>query len=104
MIISSTGPSTAGETCSLTCDVSLIQDLRESPVIQWVGPVGRIEDETLVGMTLSSSSPSTTMTLTFDPLHTSHGGVYWCMVSVIDPEASLSIGANSSHIVTVQSK
>ena len=104
VVISSSGPSTAGETHSLTCDVALAQDLRESPVIEWVGPEGPIEDGAVDGVTLSSSSPATTMTLTFDPLGTSHGGVYWCSASVIDPEARLSISANSSHIIRVQSK
>ena len=44
VVISSSGPSTAGETHSLTCDVALAQDLRESPVIEWMGPEGPIED------------------------------------------------------------
>ena len=104
VVISSFGVSTAGETHSLTCNVSLAQDLRESPVIEWVGPEGPIEDGAVEGVTLSSSFPSTTMTLTFDPLRTSHGGVYWCRASVVDPEASLSINANSSYTVTAQSK
>ena len=104
MVISSSGSSTAEETHSLTCDVALAQDLRESPVIEWVGPEGPIEDGAVEGVTLSSSSPSTTMTLTFDPLRTSHGGVYWCRASVVDPEASLSISANSSYTVTAHSK
>ena len=104
VVTSSSSPSAAGETHSLTCDVTLAQDLRESPVIEWVGPEGPIEDGAVEGVTLSSSSPSTTMTLTFNPLRTSHGGVYWCRASVVDSEASLSISANSSYTVTTQSK
>ena len=104
VVIHSSCPSTAGETHSLTCDVALAQDFRESPVLEWVWPEGSIEDGTVEGVTLSSSSPSTTMTLTFDPLRTSHGGVYWCRASVVDPEATLSISANSSYTLTAQSK
>ena len=72
MVISSFSPSIAGEIHSLSCDVSLAQDLRESPVIEWVGPEGLIEDDLLEGVTLSSSSPSTTITLTSEPLRDSH--------------------------------
>ena len=104
VVISSSGPSTAGETHSLTCDVALAQDLRESRVIEWVGPEGRIRDGVVEGVTLFSSFRPTAMNLSLDPLRTSHGGVYWCMASVIDPEARVSISANSSHIIRVQSK
>ena len=55
--------STAGKVYSLTCDVSLNQNLRQSPVIEWVGPDGNVIDNTtLRDVSLNSSSPSTTMT------------------------------------------
>ena len=104
MVISSSGSSTAGETHILACDVSLPQDLEDSPVLEWVGPKGMIENGAIDGLKLFSSFSSPTMIISFDPLHTSHGGVYWCRVRVMDPETSLSISANSSHNVTVQSK
>ena len=39
--IEASGTSIAGETYSLTCSVSLEQVLRQSPVIEWIGPDGR---------------------------------------------------------------
>ena len=56
----SSGYSTAGEVYSLMCDVSLRQNLRQSPVIEWVGPDGNaIDNTTLRDVSLNSSSPST---------------------------------------------
>ena len=103
--IGASGTSIAGETYNLTCTVSLEQVLRQSPVIEWIGPDGRvIENGTLVDVSLSSSSPSTIMSLLFSPLHTSHEGRYWCRATVIDTDAKIEITNNSSTNVTVQSK
>ena len=97
--------SIAGETYSLTCTVSLEQELRQSPVIEWIGPDGRVfQNGTLVDVSLSSSS-STTMTLTllFSPLHTSHRGILWCRATVTDTAATIDITNSSSTNNTVQS-
>ena len=103
--ITSSGSSIAGDTRSLTCDVTLAQDLRERPVIEWVWPNGtKIENGTLEGVSVFSSSPSTTLTLTFAHLRTSYGGIYWCKASVTDSDASLFISTNSSYSLTVQSE
>ena len=101
--VDASGTSIAGETYSLTCTVSLEQELRESPVIEWIGPDGGvIENGTPVDVSLNSSS--TTMTLLFSPLHTSHGGTYWCRATVTDTAAKIVIMNSSSVNVTVQSK
>ena len=102
---SASGNSTAGEVYSLTCDVSLSQSLRQSPVIEWVGPDGNVIDNaTLTDVSLTSSSPSTTMTLLFNPLRTSHGGTYSCRAILTDTTASTRIVNNSSVTVTINSK
>ena len=101
--VHASGSSIAGETYSLTCTVSLEQELRQSPVIEWIRPDGRvIESGTIVDVSLSSSP--TTMTLLFSPLHTSHGGTYWCRATVTDAAAKIVIMNSSSVNVTVQSK
>ena len=101
--VDASGTSIAGETYSLTCTVSLEQELRQSPVIELIGPDGGVmENGTPVDVSLSSSP--TTMTLLFFPLHTSHGGIYWCRATVIDTNAGIDIINNSSANVTVQSK
>ena len=103
MEILPTGNSTAGEVYSLTCDVSLSQNLRQSPVIEWVGPDGNVIDNTtLKDVSLASSSPSTTMTLLFNPLRTSHRGIFWCRATLTDIAANIRLMNKSSNIVIVQ--
>ena len=99
----SSGSSTAGEVYSLTCDVSLSQNLRQSPVIEWVGPDGNVIDNTtLRDVSLTSSSPSTTMTLLFNPLRTSHRGTYWCRATLTDTAANIRLMNNSTVEILVQ--
>ena len=104
--IDASGTSIAGETYRLTCTVSLEQELRESPVIEWIGPDGRVvQNGAQVDVSLSSSSSTTmTMTLLFSPLHTSHRGIYWCRATVTDTAAKIDIMNSSSTNITVQSK
>ena len=105
VIVTSSGSSIAGAPLSLTCNVILAQVLRKRPVIEWVRPNGtKIENGTLEGVSVFSSSPSTTLTLIFAPLHIHHGGIYWCRASVMDSDASLFLSANSSYNLTVQSE
>ena len=81
------------------------QNLRQSPVIEWVGPDGNVIDNTTRrDVSLTSSSPSTTMTLLFNPLQTSHRGMYWCRATLTDTAASIKIMRNSSVTITVSSK
>ena len=82
-----------------------MQELRESPVIEWIGPDGSvIENGIPVDVSLSSSSPSTTKTLLISRLRTSHRGIYWCKASVNNIDAGINIMNNSSSNITVQSK
>ena len=105
MTITSSGFSIAGDTHSLTCDVTLPHNPRVKPVIEWMLPNGtRIENGTLEGVSVFSSSPSTTLTLIFAPLHSSHRGIYWCRASVMDYDANHSLSANSSYNLNVQSE
>ena len=101
----SSGSSKAGKVYSLTCDVSVSPNLRQSPVIEWVGPDGNVIDNTtLRDVSLTSSSPSTTMTLLFNPLRTSHRGMYWCRATLKDMDANIMIINNSSHTLIIQGK
>ncbi len=103
--ISSSGSTTAGEMYAVTCDVSLNQNLRQAPVIEWVGPSGLVlNDSSLDDMLLSSSSPSTSLTLSFNPLHTSHGGSYVCRASVMDTDANLRISSNNTSIIMIDGR
>ena len=94
-----------GSIQNLTCNVTLAQNLRERPVIDWVWPDGtRIENGTVEDLSVFSYSPSITLTLFFSPLRTSHGGIYCCRANVMDSDAGLFISTNYSYILIVPSE
>ena len=97
--IESAGESTAGVNHTLICTVTLEQDLRAPLLIQWTAPNGSIVGIQSL-MILPNSSYN--LSLTFDPLHTSHGGQYSCMASVNVPEANIFISGQASLNITVQ--
>ena len=98
--IESAGESTAGVNHTLTCTVTLEQDLRSPLLIQWTAPNGSIiGNETLVDVTVSRSSNN--LSLTFDPLHTRHGGQYSCMASMNVPESNVFLRGQASLNITV---
>ncbi len=103
--ISSSGSTAAGEMYAVTCHVGLNQNLRQAPVIQWVGPSGLVlNDSSLDDMLLSTSSPSTSLTLSFTPLHTSHAGSYVCRAIVMDIDANLQISGNNTSIIIIEGR
>ena len=103
MDIESTGPSFAGETYSLTCTVSLPQQLRDTPTIQWTNSNGTEIENDLSNVTVSRPSPLVVV-LTFAPLHISHDDVYRCVASVDVAEAGVFLINDSTHNITVHSK
>ncbi len=103
--ITSTGVPVAGDTYALTCNVSLSESLRQSPIIEWTDPSGLgLNDNSLIDVTLSSSSQSTTITLSFTQLHTSHGGNYVCRAVIIDTDADIFIINNITLNLVVEGK
>ena len=63
-----------------------------------------IVHRTLLNVSLTSSSPSTTMTLLFNPLRTSHRGVYWCRCTLTDTAANIRIMNNSTASLIILGK
>ena len=57
-----------------------------------------------MNVSLSSSSLSTTMTVLFSRLRTSHKGIFWCRASVNDIDAGINILNNLSAAIIVHSK
>ena len=97
--ISVTGVPTAGEEYNLTCSVIVSAG---SPSIQWQycnGSNVTTGGDITVGSQETSGTTVTTLTLTFNPLHTSHGGEYSCR-SVVQGTVERTAMEN----VTVQSE
>ena len=79
--ISGPTTATAGEQLVLTCTVRVVEHLVSVPSVEWSGgSVGR-GDGVVVGNTTHDGVISKT-TLTFSPLHTSHGALYTCMADI----------------------
>ncbi len=62
-----------------------------------------INKNSLGNVSLSRSSPST-LTLSFTPLHTSHGGSYVCRSTIVDTEAGILLINNDTLSLIVESK
>ena len=101
-MITTQGDATAGEGYTLICTVRVVEDLFSLPEVTWLGPPGMMESGVVSGPERSGSE--TNLTLTFDPLQTSHGGDYICNASVTVEEADIEIFTNVTETVIVTSK
>ena len=62
----------------------------------------KIGNGTLVDVSLSKLTLST-LTLTFNPLHSSHGDQYMCVASMNISGANVYLSGSGSYNITVQS-
>ena len=102
--ISPSGSGVAGSTYTLTCTVSEdITGLTGTPTVQWMIPSGLAGD--VAEGNLSIGDQTSTRTLTFFPLLTSHGSDgYTCLGVLSSPAVEDDITAIKSSTVTVTSK
>ena len=63
----------AGASLTLNCSVSVVSNLASPPTILWTN---------ISGQALPSDGSGLTHTLTFDPVRTSHAGVYRCIATL----------------------
>ena len=95
--IISSGVPTSGETYNLTCTV----ESNVPPTVQWLyssnGTAVTNGSVITVG-TQRATGSTTTLTLSFSPLHTSHGGQYTCRSTTYTPSSTVTATRN----VTVQ--
>ncbi len=103
MSVGATGFSSAGNITTLTCSASLMQSLRGTLIINLMKTDGtKIENGTLVDVSVSELMLST-FTLTFNPLHSSHGDQYLCVASMNISGADVYLSGSGSYNITVQS-
>ena len=99
-MISEVGGHTAGEELQLTCTATVVENLVTYPCIRWTG--GSLEDGAECGAPVYDTT--STKTITFRPLLTSHGARYTCEAVIDIPSIGLRTTATSSTSVTVLSK
>ena len=101
-MIKSEGDPTAGNSYTLVCQVTVTQGLVVDPDVVWLDSNGM----TVRGVMDRPSIEGNVVTrnLTFNPLHTIHGGVYTCHASISLPSISIAnLSSNSSTRITVLS-
>ena len=102
--ITSIGSALAGTTFTLNCTLTLLQSLNGNNLIVWANSNGQtIQNGSIPDVTISPPTPHS-RTLTFSPLHTNYGGIFWCIAFVDVVEAALSVNNTSLFNITVQSK
>ena len=93
----SSGIPRSGETYNLTCTV----EANVPPTVQWLytsnGTAVTNNSDITVG-TQRTTDSTTILTLSFNPLHTSHGGQYTCRSTTDTPPSTVNMTRN----VTVQ--
>ena len=90
--ISTSGSPVAGQMYTLTCTGRIVGDTSLIPVVTWRNSNGVVTNGN--DITVSNG------VLTFNPLHTSHGGQYTCQSTLSSPISSMTATIN----ITVQSK
>lgn len=98
----SEGESTAGENYTLTCTVSVIENLapHASVALTWTDRRGDYIQPSYV----ETSGANTTSTLDFSPLLLSHSGRYICNASITIPDIATVKRNAQSYNITTQSK
>ena len=98
--ITPSGSSTAGSPYTLTCTVMVVNGLVVVPQVIWLKNGTSVVGDVTSGM---ASANTTTLTLQFNPLHTSNGGQYSCIANVSIPIISITSYHTLAYILTVQS-
>lgn len=100
--VSSDGIALMGRTFHLTCSVIIREDLiNRSIVLQWIGPDGDSVvsmEPILVGHPVTSGD-TTSLTLQFTYLFTSHGGRYTCLGDLVHENSVYTVSALQDVII-----
>ena len=95
---SSSGTLTAGDILTLTCSAISI-----GPVtLKWINPRGHTIHSHSHHNNMSLKSDGVQLSLSFDPLNTSHGGIYTCIASIGGSSSVQTL--KELYLLTVQSK
>ena len=99
MAVTSAPLTIAGDSLSLTCTATVIDNLVVTPDLQWLAPDG----SNLVAMDIMQSDLVFTREVVLNSLRTSQGGQYRCEATLTIPDGPTTLGIASTG-VRVQSK
>ena len=102
VILQSPASATAGEVVELSCSVSVVERLVQSPTLDWSG--GSVGQPGVVVTNLTILGSTIWRNISFSPLKTSHGGKYVCQAELSMPTIDLQEAWNSSTDLLVQSE
>ena len=88
---------------TLTCNVSAISGLMNSPSAVWTDGAMSITNESNVTVLTTVGNSYSISVLTFNPLRTSHGDDYTCRGAIDSPALNLPQAISVQETVTVQS-
>ena len=94
MTTTTRGNLTVGQPFTLSCTVETVDFLFIVPTIEWIQTPDKLR--------MSMTTPS--LDLVLDPLASSDGGRYLCRASVNIPSVNVSVSADITEEVMVQSK
>ena len=101
--VSRSGTARAGMVFNLTCTVSKVDGLINSPTATWTTGSGGVAVSNGNGISVSNGLTATS-TLTFDPLRTSHNGAYMCIGSLNSPALQMPLTTSALGEHRVQSR
>ena len=101
MVTASSGSSIAGSMYSLVCTVTVVDGLVVVPDVVWMKYGQVLVNGTDTTLTRNVSGY---LNLTFNPLRTSHGGQYTCIVTVSIQQELLMSGNSTLVNILVGSK
>ena len=100
MTVSGDVESVGGQFVELTCTVTVAEE-QVRPDVSWTG--GRVGSSGVLQNETSVSGATSVRNLTFDPLMTSHGGLYTCRTEIYVLSELIHTTMNKSRL-TVQSE
>ena len=101
--ISRSGTARAGMIYSLTCTVSKISGFANFPTATWTTGGVAVSNGDNITVSSTTSDTSSSSTLTFDLLRTSHEGMFNCDGSLISPALVSPMITSTTEIHSVQS-
>ena len=86
VVIDTAGSATVGERFTLTCRVTVVENVTLQPNIEWLVPGGSAVmsgvNNVTIGNVIRTGNRSFTLDLNFISLRISHGGLYFCSSSI----------------------